>query len=64
MNTKGLKPCPLCGGKAERHNYMMAGMIFSSIRCLDCEVGLTRKDRKDPRKEAVAAWNKRVKEKV
>jgi hypothetical protein len=64
MKIKKLKPCPLCGGEAKRQNYMMASTIFTSIRCCDCEVELTRKDKRDPRKIATDAWNKRVKEEV
>jgi Lar family restriction alleviation protein len=55
-----LKHCPFCGGNAERFNYMREGILWSEIQCCECGAEITRGDKRDPRKIAIAAWNTRA----
>lgn len=55
---KELKPCPFCGGEV----YIVKGVTgLHMIFCEDC--GLTASfQNKEGKKEAIKAWNRRVKE--
>ena len=59
MNEK-LKPCPFCGSKAKMILHMEFGNAY--IQCLNTEECGIRQEWFDSEKEAIEAWNRRVKE--
>lgn len=51
-----LKPCPFCGGKAERGHY--DGIVW--IECTECEASTKGIDTGLFYEQAIAAWNRRT----
>lgn len=66
--SRELKPCPFCGGKAERKetcNYIWSGRSIPRyfIKCGNKECGLyVATYNRDTEEEAVEIWNRRVTE--
>ncbi len=53
--TENLKPCPFCGGKAVLNTGYPMGLW--TVRCNECRGKISRYH---SRKEAEAAWNRRI----
>lgn len=61
-----LKPCPFCGGKAEKFAQEMQGIRVIAITCKSCGAAgpmyRTKNPRvKDDENPAIAGWNRRTK---
>ena len=56
MTDKKLNPCPFCGGEAKIVRFY--GHCYQTVGCRKCDVQINR----DTKKQAIAAWNKRVTE--
>jgi Lar family restriction alleviation protein len=56
-----LKPCPFCGGPADRctsdHLVNLAGIISHKVMCADCGIGTQWREEKT---RAINEWNRRV----
>lgn len=52
-----LKPCPFCGGEAKVH-VIFRGMVIVCCKNDDCAATCPLSAR--PKKDAIAAWNRRV----
>lgn len=62
-----LKPCPFCGGKAEKKGQSYTGENYVFILCSRCgasgPIMTTKQPRiKDEDNPAIEAWNRRVTE--
>lgn len=57
MSTE-LKPCPFCGGEAERKHAGYIGEACERVRCAYCHVSTGRYRVRDG--GAVATWNRRA----
>lgn len=58
-----LKPCPVCGGKAQLDHDQVGFNLYSKVRCVNChcstkKFGISTKVSSD--ELAIEAWNKRV----
>ena len=64
--SRELKPCPFCGGKAERketYNYFWSGRSIPQyfIKCSNKECGVyVATCNRDTEEEAVEIWNRRA----
>ena len=63
--TEPLKPCPFCGGKAERSCIAKKKIptgFYMQIYCTECDakVSASAQDASDVVNKAIAAWNTRA----
>ena len=59
INNTGLKPCPFCGGEAEKCNLTKFDINDRCwVECKECGVSAKIYDSEQ---EAIEAWNRRVK---
>lgn len=62
MTEEELKPCPFCGSKDVHLIENDRDKSEVSITCKDCNVWVDHMFDAMSREEAIALWNKRVKE--